>query len=144
MLKGIPSVVSPDLMHVLMSMGHGDELVLADGNFPAATHAKRLVRLDGLGVPDVLRAVMKFFPLDTYADDPAVVMQVVPGDTTEPVIWEQYEQILTDAEGRAVRLTELERFAFYERAARAFAVAATSETALYANLILKKGVVVEA
>ena len=129
-------------MHVLMSMGHGDEIVIADGNFPAATLAQRLVVLPGHGVPPILEAVMKFFPLDTYADDHAVVMSVVPGDDTVPVIWDEYRRLLREAEGREIKLTEIERTKFYERARKAFAVVATSESALYANLILKKGVVV--
>ena len=141
MLKGIPPVMSPDLMHVLMSMGHGDEIVLADGNFPAVTMAQRLVRADGLDVPTMLDAVIRFFPLDPYADDHAVVMQMVEPDASEPPIWNTFRQVLDKAEGRSVTLTPIERFAFYERACEAFAVVATSEQAIYANLILKKGVV---
>jgi len=141
MLKGIPPVISPDLMHVLMSMGHGDELVLADGNFPAATNARRLVRADGHGVPEVLAAIVRFLPLDTYVKDPAVVMAVVPGDNVKPVIWKEYARILSKAEGRRIVLARIERHAFYARAREAFAVVATSEKALYANLILVKGVV---
>ena len=143
MLKGVPSVIPADLMHVLMSMGHGDEIVLADGNFPAAACAQRLVAIPGHGVPVVLEAILRFFPLDTYVEDRAVVMSVVPGDSTVPVIWNEYRRLLAAAEGREVALTEMERMAFYERARRSFAIAATSETALYANLILKKGVVTE-
>ena len=140
MLRGIPTVISPDLMHVLLSMGHGDEIVLADGNFPAVTNARRLVRADGHDVPTILRAIAPFFPLDTYAEDHAVVMATGEGVETPP-IWATFAAILSESEGRDVALTEIERFAFYERASRAFAVVATSETALYANLILKKGVV---
>lgn len=141
MLKGVPSIMSPDLMHVLMSMGHGDELVLADGNFPAASNAQRLVRADGHGVPELLQAVLQFFPLDTYVDDPAVVMAVVPGDDVDPVIWKEYVRILAEGEGREIRLTRIERHDFYARARKAFAIVATGESALYANLILVKGVV---
>ena len=141
MLKNIPPVISPELMHVLMSMGHGDELVLADGNFPAATNARRLARADGHGVPEVLEAIVRFLPLDTYVKDPAVVMAVVPGDNVKPVIWKEYARILSKAEGRRIVLARIERHAFYARAREAFAVVATSEKALYANLILVKGVV---
>ena len=141
MLKGIPSIIPPDLMHVMMSMGHGDELVLADGNFPSASCAQRLVRADGHGVPELLEAVLQFFPLDTYVEDPAVVMAVVPGDETDPVIWGEYARMLSEAEGREVRLARIERHEFYARAQNAFAIVATSESALYANLILVKGVV---
>lgn len=141
MLKGIPPIISPDLMHVLMSMGHGDELVLGDGNFPAAANARRLVRADGHGVPELLAAVVQLFPLDSYVEDPAIVMAVVPGDDVVPTIWEDYASILSEAEGRDIKPAQLERHAFYERARNAFAVVATSETALYANIILVKGVV---
>jgi L-fucose mutarotase len=141
MLKGIPSIIPPDLMHVMMSMGHGDELVLADGNFPAASNARRLVRADGRGVPELLQAVLQFFPLDTYVEDPAVVMAVVAGDETEPVIWREYVRILSEAEGRKIQLAQIERHEFYARAQKAFAIVATGESALYANLILVKGVV---
>ena len=142
MLKGIPPAVSPELIYTLMKMGHGDELVLADGNFPADSIAQRIVRADGLSVPDVLQAVLQFYPLDSYADASAFVMQPVPGDPPRPPIWERFQELLDAAEGKSVRLELVERFAFYEQAKRAYAVVATSETALYANLILKKGVVV--
>ena len=141
MLKGVPAAISPELMYTLMKMGHGDEIVLADGNFPADSHAQRIVRADGLSVPDVLEAILRFFPLDAYVDAPAFVMQPVPGDPTTPEIWTQFQVLLDSAEGKEVPVSQVERFAFYEQAKRAYAVVATSETALYANLILKKGVV---
>ncbi len=127
-------------MYVLMSMGHGDEIVLADGNFPAASHAQRLVRVDGLDATGLLEAIAPMFPLDTYVEDRAVVMKP-DEDIPLPPIWEPFAEILSRSEGSEVRLTLLERHAFYERAKTAFAVAATSETAFYANLILKKGAV---
>jgi L-fucose mutarotase len=142
MLKGIPPALSPELMYTLMKMGHGDELVLADGNFPADSVAQRIVRADGLSVPDVLQPVLQFFPLDAYAEAAAFVMQPVPGDPPQPPIWDTFQQLLDGAGGQSVELRQVERFAFYEQAKRAYAVVATSETALYANLILKKGVVV--
>ncbi len=141
MLKGIPPAISPELMYTLMKMGHGDELVLADGNFPADSIAQRIVRADGLGVPDVLEAIARFYPLDQYVDAAAFVMQPVPGDDPSPPIWSQFSQLLEASEGKPVELKQVERFAFYEQAKRAYAVVATSETAIYANLILKKGVV---
>jgi L-fucose mutarotase len=125
-------------------MGHGDELVLADGNFPADSMAQRIVRADGLSVPDVLQAVLQFLPLDTYVDAAAFVMQPVPGDPPQPPIWRRFQELLDTAEGKSVPLKQVERFAFYEQAKKAYAVVATSETALYANLILKKGVVLPA
>lgn len=141
MLKNIPPILSPDLMRVLMEMGHGDEIVLADGNFPAASMAKRLLRCDGHGVPPLLEALLAFFPLDIYVDRPVALMAVVPGDAVKPTIWEDYRRIVK-ASGEAFSDFEyVERFAFYERAQQAFAVVATGEAALYANVILKKGVV---
>ncbi len=141
MLKGVPTTISPELMNVLMSMGHGDEIVIADGNFPADSHAERLVRADGLGGLPVIEGILKFLPIDTFVKDVAVVMQPVDANTPEPPIWDGFRRALERAEGRRVDLTPIERFAFYERAREAYAIVATSETALYANLILKKGVV---
>lgn len=143
MLKGIPSIISPELLKVLMEMGHGDELVLSDGNFPAAALANRLVRCDGHNVPDLLDAILKFFPLDTYTKTPVSLMAVVPGDTVKPVIWDTYKAIVEKYEPKNGGIEFVERFAFYERAKKAYAIIATGEKALYANIILKKGVVVE-
>jgi L-fucose mutarotase len=143
MLKGVPAIISPELLKVMMEMGHGDELVIADGNFPAASMARRLLRADGHGVPDLLDAILKFFPLDSFVEHPAALMQVVPGDPTKPLIWEQYRSIVKNAEEKFEDFEYVERFAFYERAGRAYAILATGERALYANIILKKGVVVE-
>jgi L-fucose mutarotase len=142
MLNGIPPILSPELLKTLMEMGHGDELVIADGNFPAASIARRLVRCDGHGVPPLLEAVLKFFPLDAYVDCPVTLMQVVPGDPYKPAIWETYRQIIRKYPNKNSAVANIERFAFYERARNAYAVVATGETALYANIILKKGVVV--
>ncbi len=141
MLKNIPDVISPELMFVLMEMGHGDEIVLADGNFPAAGVAQRLIRCDGHGVPEILEAVLKFFPLDIYVEQPVALMSVVPGDNTKPTIWEDYRKIIKASGEKFTDFEFVERFAFYERAQDAYAVVATSEKALYANIILKKGVI---
>jgi L-fucose mutarotase len=143
MLKGVPAILSPELLKVMMEMGHGDELVIGDGNFPAAAMARRLIRADGHGVAELLEAILKFYPLDRYVDRPAALMQVVPGDLTKPVIWDQYRDIVKNAEPKFGDFEYVERFAFYERAKQAYAILATGETALYANIILKKGVVVE-
>ena len=140
MLKNIPPIISPELMKVLMEMGHGDEIVLADGNFPAASVAQRLLRCDGHGVPELLEAVLKLFPLDIYVPQPVALMAVVPGDNTKPTIWEDYRKIVTASGEKFSDFEMVERFAFYERAQKAYAVVATSEKALYANVILKKGV----
>jgi len=140
MLKGIPAILSPELLKILMEMGHGDEIVLADGNFPAASMARNLVRLDGHDIPHILEAVLKLFPLDQYVDKPAALMGVVPGDDYVPVIQDEYRKIVAKYEKNA-NIEEMERFAFYERAKNAYAIVATGEGAKYANIILKKGVV---
>jgi L-fucose mutarotase len=142
MLKIIPSILSPDLIKVLMEMGHGDEIVIADGNFPSASIASRLVRSDGNMVPPLLDAILTFFPLDPYVKHPVALMAVVPGDTYKPEIWDTYREVIKKHE-KFSEFDFVERFAFYERAKSAYAVIATSETALYANIILKKGVVKE-
>ncbi len=141
MLKGIPHALSPELMNVLMKMGHGDELVLADGNYPSDSNAQRIVRADGLDACTVLEAIMQFLPIDTFVDDPALVMQPVDADTPEPPIWNEFRRLLEVGEGRPIELNLIDRFEFYERSRAAYAIVATSETALYANIILKKGVV---
>jgi len=141
MLKGISPVISPDLIKVLMEMGHGDELVIADGNFPAASVAQRLVRADGLGGTLLLEAILQIFPLDPYVEKPVALMAVVPGDPYKPVIWEEYRQAVKKHEPDFLDFEYVERFAFYERAKKAYAVLASSEMALYANIILKKGVI---
>jgi L-fucose mutarotase len=142
MLKGIPSILSPELLKVLMEMGHGNELVLADGNFPAASIAQRLVRLDGHDIPRILESVLRLFPLDTYVEKPVALMAVTPGDKVQPVIWEEYKKVILASKEPFAEFEYVERFAFYERARKAYAVVATGESALYANIILKKGVVV--
>jgi len=142
MLIGIPGRLSPELLKILMEMGHGDEIVLADGNFPAASHANRLVRCDGHGAAELLDDILRLMPLDSYVEHPAAVMRVVPGDRVETPIWDEYRRIIKDRAGVTAPLEEVERFKFYERAKRAYAIVATGETALYANLILKKGVVI--
>ena len=143
MLKGIPSILSPELLKILMEMGHGDEIVISDGNFPAASMAQRLVRCDGHGVPEILDAILKLFPLDSYVEHPVALMEVVPGDPVKPVIWNEYHSIVEKHGGSTTDVEHIERFAFYDRSKKAYAIIATGEKALYANIILKKGVVVE-
>jgi L-fucose mutarotase len=142
MLKNIPDFLSPDLLKILMEMGHGNEIVIADGNFPAASLAQRLVRLDGHGIPGILEAILKFFPLDSYVKLPVSLMEITPGDDYKPAIWDQYRTIILNSKEPLKDFEYIERYAFYERAHKAYAVIATSEPALYANIILKKGVVV--
>ncbi len=141
MLKTIPPVISPQLMLVLMEMGHGDELVIADGNYPAAANARRLVRADGHSALELVEAILKFLPVDTFVADVAVVMQPVDPAQAAPPIWSRFAELLRVSEGREIPLTKIERGQFYQRSREAFAIVATGETALYANLILKKGVV---
>ena len=141
MLKNIPSIIPPDLLKILMEMGHGNEIVIGDGNFPAAAYAQRLVRCDGHGGPEVLDAILKLMPLDTYVDAPLTLMQVVEKDAPEPEIWSEYRQIAKKYEPDNCKFEQMERYAFYERAKEAYAVIATGESAIYANIILKKGVV---
>ena len=143
MLKGIPAILSPEMLKVLCEMGHSDRIVLADGNFPAESMGKNAIvlRCDGHGCTELLDAILKVFPLDTYVEKPVNLMQVMPGDTVETPIWDEYKAIVAryDARGGKV-FDEVERFAFYEEAKQVYAIIATGEKALYANLILQKGV----
>jgi len=146
MLKGIPSILSPDLFKILMEMGHADEICLGDGNFPAESMGANanVVRCDGHGVPELLDAILTFFPLDTFDAKPVSLMEVVPGDPVKTPIWDVYKEIIASHDPRgAATVQTIERFAFYERARTCYAIISTGEKALYANIILKKGVVVE-
>jgi L-fucose mutarotase len=142
MLKLIPNILSPELLKILMEMGHGDEIVIADGNFPAASKAQRLIRLDGHMIPEILEALLRLFPLDTYVEKPVGLMAVMPGDPYKPVIWEKYREVLENSKEPYKDFEYIEKFEFYRRAEKAYAIIATGESALYANMILKKGVVV--
>jgi L-fucose mutarotase len=141
MLKGISPAISPEVIKVLMEMGHGDELVIADGNFPAASIAQRLLGADGLGCLIMLDAILSLFPLEQYVEKPVALMAVVAGDPYQPVIWEDYLKVVQQYEPDFTDFEYMERSAFYERARKAYAVLATGELALYANIILKKGVI---
>lgn len=143
MLKGIPSIISPELLKILMEMGHGDSLVIGDGNFPVASMAQREVRSDGNTVCDLLDAILQLFPLDSYSEFQVGLMKVTEGDPCKPVIWEEYKKIIGKYEPVNNKIEMIERFDFYERSKKAYAVVSSSETALYANIIIKKGVVVE-
>ena len=145
MLKGIPKILSPELLKVLCEMGHGDRLVIGDGNFPAQSMGKEgiVIRMDGHGACEVLEAILQLFPLDTYVEHPVNLMQVMPGDNVETPIWNSYEKIVESVDERgAGAIGQIERFAFYEEARSAYAIIATGESALYANVMLQKGVVV--
>ena len=144
MLKGIPPILSPEFLKVLCEMGHGDRIVIWDGNFPAQSMGKDsiVLRCDGHGVAEILDAVLTVFPLDTYVEKPVQLMAVMAGDPVDTPIWAAYNEILKKHDSRgAGAVGHIERFAFYEEARKAYAIVATSEGALYANIMLQKGVV---
>ena len=143
MLKGIPPILTPELLKVLCEMGHTDELTIGDGNFPGHTYGRKVIRLDGHGVPEILDAILRFFPLDASVEKPVTLMAVAPGEQVETPIWDTYKDIIKkyDSRGDAC-VGNIERFAFYEEAKKAYAIIATSEKALYANIMIQKGVVV--
>lgn len=146
MLKGIPQILSPVLLKVLCEMGHSDKIVISDGNFPAASMGKNaiVIRCDGHGVPEILDAILQVFPLDVYVDKPVNLMEVMKGDPVETPIWDEYKKIVAKYDKRGTNAVgNIERFAFYEEAKTAYAIIATSEKALYANIMLQKGVVVD-
>lgn len=121
-------------------MGHGNEIVIADGNFPCHTVSQNVIRADGLTGTEILKAIMELMPLDSYSEQQVFLMEVAPGDNYKPEIWNDYKEILQSS-GEPFSIGYIERFAFYERARKSYAVIATGEEALYANIILKKGVV---
>lgn len=144
MLKGISPMLSPELLKVLCEMGHGDSIVIADGNFPAQSMGKSgiVIRMDGHGVPEILEAILQVFPLDQYVEKPVSLMERVPGDMADVSIWKTYDKLIEAAEPRGTTVIQkLERFAFYEESKKAYAIVATSERSQYANVILQKGCV---
>ena len=145
MLKNIPPILSPEMLKVLCEMGHSDRLVIGDANFPAQSMGKNCIvlRADGHSATDLLDAILTVFPLDTYVEKPVNLMQVMPGDTVETPIWDVYKDIVAKYDDRgADAVGNIERFAFYEEAKKAYAIIATGEGALYANIMLQKGVVI--
>ena len=146
MLKGIPKILSPELLKVLAEMGHSDRLVISDGNFPAESMGRNaiVIRCDGHGVPEILDAILQVFPLDTYVEHPANLMEVMPGDNVDTPIWDTYREIIAKHDPRGNQaIGTIERFAFYDEAKTAYAIIATGESALYANIMLQKGVVTD-
>ncbi len=144
MLKGIPPILSPSLLKVLCEMGHSDRIVIADGNFPAESIGSDhiVLRCDGHNACEILEAILQVFPLDTYTDTPVNLMEVMPGDPVKTPIWEEYREIVERYDPRGARaIGTIERFAFYEQAKSAYAIIATSEKKLYANIMLQKGVI---
>lgn len=146
MLKGIPKILSPELLKVLSDMGHSDRIVISDGNFPAESMGKDaiVIRCDGHGVPEILDAILQVFPLDTYVEHPVNLMEVMPDDDVETPIWDTYKGIIAKHDSRgASAVGNIERFKFYDESRTAYAIIATGESALYANVMLQKGVVVD-
>ncbi len=142
MLLGIPAQISPDLLKIICEMGHGDEIVLADANFPSASTAQRLIRADGIEIPELLSGILELFPLDQYDNTNFILMEKCEGDTADVSVWSEYENILKKSNPDA-KMSFIERFDYYERAKKAYAVVATGERRQYANIILKKGCVLK-
>ncbi len=146
MLKGIPKILSPELLKILCEMGHSDRIVIGDGNFPVESMGKNAltVRCDGHGVPELLDAILQVFPLDTYVEHPVNLMEVMPGDNVETPIWDTYKEIVKKYDERGEKaIGTIERFQFYEEAKTAYVIVSSGETALYANIMLQKGVVTD-
>ena len=145
MLKGIPKILSPELLKVLCEMGHGDRILLADGNFPSEAMGKnaKVIRCDGHGGPELLDAILQLFPLDRSTEKPVRLMEVSAGETVKTPIWNIYGTILAKHDERGEKTVEtMERYAFYEASRTCYAIVATGESALYANIMLQKGVVI--
>ena len=146
MLKGIPKILSPELLKVLCEMGHSDRICIADGNFPAESMGKDaiVIRMDGHGIPEILDAILAVFPLDEYVETPVILMDLMARDKgkVKTPIWDTYTEIVTkhDARGSAA-IGNIDRFDFYEEAKKCYAIIATGESAIYANIILQKGVI---
>jgi len=140
MLIGISPLISPDLLSVLYSMGHGDEIVLADAHFPGETYGKRVLRADGLKIPSLLDAILPLFALDSYVESPLIMMRAVSGDQLDPAVEAAYREAINRHWPATPPIQRIERFDFYDRAKQAFAILMTGETVKYGNIILKKGV----
>ena len=137
MLKGIPLIISPELLKILAEMGHGDELVISDAHFPAYSVSRQVVRADAVSSPEMMAAILKLIELDQYVERPVAMMAPVPGDTVDSGIAAECRAVLgKDAD----RIDYMERFAFYDRAKRAYAVVITGEARKYGNILIKKGV----
>ena len=146
MLKGIPQSLSPELLKVLCEMRHSDRLVIGDGNFPVESMGKNAItiRCDGHGVPEILDAILTVFPLDTYVEHPVSLMEVMKGDNVETPILDTYKEIVAKHDERGEKaIGTIERFAFYEEAKTCYCIISSGEKALYANIMLQKGVVTD-
>ena len=142
MLKGVPPIITPELLKILAEMGHGDELVIGDCTSPAESMGKRCARQDGQNADVLLDAILQLFPLDEFVDAPVTLMRVVPGTLDgDPPIWERFHAIV-EKHQPDTKFETIDRFEFYERAKKAYATVATTERALYACIIIKKGCLV--
>lgn len=141
MLRNIDPILSPDLLHALRAMGHGDEIVISDANFPGTSSGPTCIRADGSTASDVLKAILSVMPLDAFVEDPALTMQVVGDPDAIPEAVADFQDIINEVADTPAQIQTLERFAFYDRAATAFAIVQTGERRLYGNIILKKGVI---
>ena len=141
MLKNLSPLHTPELLHTLASMGHGDDLVIVDAHFPAVSMAKRLIRLDGVGAPAALEACLRLIPLDTFVDDPALRMAVVEDPDQIPEVQQDFQKVIDREENKHWPLVKIERHAFYERAKKAYAIVVTGELRPYGCVLIKKGVV---
>jgi len=142
-LIGISPLISPDMLAVLSKMGHGDEIVLADAHFPGESNNSRILRADGIRIPPLLEGILKIFPLDDFVESPLIMMEPVPGSPYDPNTEETYRASIQTVLCPVPRISRIDRFDFYERTRKAFAVVMTGETARYGNIILKKGVVMK-
>lgn len=143
MLKGISKLISPELLKVLMEMGHGDELVISDGNFPAAACAKNLIRADGHSVPELLDAILALYPLDNFVEKSVALMELPADNSVKAPIWEEYKKIVKKHDTNFEDFEYVEHEKFINRSKNAYAIIATGESAIYANIILRKGIVTE-
>ena len=141
MLKRIPKIISPELMKCMMEMGHADTMILADANFPGTSHAKRIIRMDNVEIPELLEAILPYFPLDNFIPDPVKLMPNLPSEPV-PQIWETYREILkkNNEEEAFEDFAFIDRLPFYEVAEQAYVIVHTGDTSRYANIILQKGV----
>lgn len=140
MLKGIPPILGPELLHILRAMGHGDEIAIVDANYPAESAGPPVVRLDGQSATETLDAVLTLMPLDTFVEEQAIGMEVVGNPRKREQTHKDFDKIIKRHEP-GMKLTLLERFAFYDRVSDAFAVVQTGERRLYGNVLLKKGII---
>lgn len=141
MLHNIDPILSPELLYALRAMGHGDEIVIADANFPGSSCGPDCIRADGSTASEILRAILSVMPLDTFVSDPALTMQMVENPDAVPEAVADFQSIINQVADNPAQIQGVERFAFYQRAANAFVIVQTGERRLYGNIILKKGVI---